>query len=67
MKTQLPYLNNRKNLHKSEQYIRMLQSVNKLLEDLDNWQILDLYDYTDEIGHQFQMKSAIVSGSNKAS
>ena len=24
-------------------------------------------DYTDEIGHQFQMKSAIVSGSNKAS
>jgi hypothetical protein len=24
-------------------------------------------DYTDEIGHQFQMKSAIVSGGNKAS
>gem|GEM_PF-5063172 len=26
-----------------------------------------LNDYTDEIGHQFQMKSAIVSGGNKAS
>jgi hypothetical protein len=25
------------------------------------------HDYTDEIGHQFQMKSAIVSGGNKAS